>query len=65
VFDGIKGICMVAVEFHFEGVKQFKGQRVVIDGMALIVRVGHGAEYSEIRNGGVAYDQLRRLRRTE
>ena len=58
VFDGIKGYAWSLSSFTSK-IEQFKGQRVVIDGMSrFIVRDGQVAEYRESVNGGVAMTQL-------
>src|SRR4030088_3820087 len=58
VFDGIKGYACSLSSFTSK-IEQFKGQRVVIDGMSrFIVRDGLVAEYCESVNGGVAMTQL-------
>jgi hypothetical protein len=58
VFDGIKGYAWSLSSFTSK-IEQFKGQRVVIDGMSrFIVRDGLVAEYRESVNGGVAMTQL-------
>ena len=58
VFDGIKGYAWSLSSFTSK-IEQFKGQRVVIDGMSrFIVRGGLVAEYRESVNGGVAMTQL-------
>ena len=58
VFDGIKGYAWSLSSFTSKN-EQFKGQRVVIDGMSrFIVRDGLVAEYRESVNGGVAMTQL-------
>ncbi len=58
VFDGIKGYAGSLSSFTSK-IEQFKGQRVVIDGMSrFIVRDGLVAEYRESVNGGVAMTQL-------
>src|SRR6266513_1823586 len=58
VFDGTMGYAWSLSSFT-STVPQFKGQRVVIDGMSrFIVRDGLIAEYRESVNGGVAMAQL-------
>ena len=58
VFDGIKGYAWSLSSFTSK-IEQFKGQRVVIDGMSrFIVRDGLVAEYRQSVNGGVAMTQL-------
>lgn len=58
VFDGIKGYAWSLSSFTSK-IEQFKGQRVVIDGMSrFIVRDGLIVEYRESVNGGVAMTQL-------
>lgn len=58
VFDGIKGYAWSLSSFTSK-IEQFKGQRVVIDGMSrFIMRDGLVAEYRESVNGGVAMAQL-------
>ena len=58
VFDGINGYAWSLSSFTSK-IEQFKGQRVVIDGMSrFIVRDGLVAEYRESVNGGVAMTQL-------
>jgi len=58
VFDGIKGYAWSLSSFTSK-IEQFKGQRVVIDGMSrFTVRDGLVAEYRESVNGGVAMTQL-------
>ena len=58
VFDGIKGYAWSLSSFTSK-IEQFKGQRVVIDGMSrFIVRDDLVAEYRESVNGGVAMTQL-------
>jgi hypothetical protein len=58
VFDGMKGYAWSLSSFTSK-IEQFKGQRVVIDGMSrFIVRDGLVAEYRESVNGGVAMTQL-------
>ena len=58
VFDGEQGYAWSLSSFTSK-IPQFKGQRVVIDGMSrFIVRDGLIAEYRESVNGGVAMAQL-------
>lgn len=58
VFDGRQGYAWSLSSFT-STIPQFKGQRVVIDGMSrFIVRDGLIAEYRESVNGGVAMAQL-------
>ena len=58
VFDGRQGYAWSLSSFT-SSIPQFKGQRVVIDGMSrFIVRDGLIAEYRESVNGGVAMAQL-------
>jgi len=58
VFDGVMGYAWSLSSFSSK-IPQFKGQRVVIDGMSrFIVRDGLIAEYRESVNGGVAMAQL-------
>jgi hypothetical protein len=58
VFDGSMGYAWSLSSFT-STIPQFKGQRVVIDGMSrFIVRGGLIAEYRESVNGGVAMSQL-------
>jgi hypothetical protein len=58
VFDGDMGYAWSLSSFT-STIPQFKGQRVVIDGMShFIVRDGKIAEYRESVNGGVAMTQL-------
>lgn len=58
VFDGSIGYAWSLSSFTSD-IEQFKGQRVVIDGMSrFIVRNGLIAEYRESVNGGVAMAQL-------
>ena len=58
VFDGVLGYAWSLSSFT-STIAQFKGQRVVIDGMSrFIVRDGKIAEYRESVNGGVAMAQL-------
>ena len=58
VFDGRQGYAWSLSSFT-STIAQFKGRRVVIDGMSrFIVRDGLIAEYRESVNGGVAMAQL-------
>ncbi|MDO9560522.1 MAG: nuclear transport factor 2 family protein [Bradyrhizobium sp.] len=58
VFDGRQGYAWSLSSFTSK-IEQFKGQRVVIDGMSrFLVRDGLIAEYRESVNGGVAMAQL-------
>jgi ketosteroid isomerase-like protein len=58
VFDGAMGYAWSLSNFTSK-IPQFKGQRVVIDGMSrFLVRDGLIAEYRESVNGGVAMAQL-------
>ena len=58
VFDGRQGYAWSLSSFT-STIPQFKGRRVVIDGMSrFIVRDGLIAEYRESVNGGVAMTQL-------
>jgi SnoaL-like protein len=58
VFDGVNGYAWSLSSFTSK-IEQFKGQRVVIDGMSrFVVRDGLVAEYRESVNGGVAMAQL-------
>lgn len=58
VFDGSMGYAWSLSSFT-STIPQFKGKRVVIDGMSrFIVRDGLSAEYRESVNGGVAMSQL-------
>ena len=58
VFDGAQGYAWSLSSFTSK-IPQFKGQRVVIDGMSrFILRDGLIAEYRESVNGGVAMAQL-------
>ena len=58
VFDGRQGYAWSLSSFTSK-IEQFKGQRVVIDGMSrFIIRDGLIAEYRESVNGGVAMAQL-------
>jgi hypothetical protein len=58
VFDGVMGYAWSLSSFTSK-IPQFKGQRVVIDGMSrFIVRDGLIVEYRESVNGGVAMAQL-------
>jgi len=58
VFDGAMGYAWSLSSFTSK-IEQFKGRRVVIDGMSrFIVRDGLIAEYRESVNGGVAMAQL-------
>ncbi len=58
VFDGRMGYAWSLSSFT-STIPQFRGQRVVIDGMSrFIVRDGLIAEYRESVNGGVAMSQL-------
>jgi ketosteroid isomerase-like protein len=58
VFDGTTGYAWSLSSFTSK-IEQFKGQRVVIDGMSrFVVRDGLVAEYRESVNGGVAMTQL-------
>jgi ketosteroid isomerase-like protein len=58
VFDGRQGYAWSLSSFT-STIPQFKGRRVVIDGMSrFIVRDGLIAEYRESVNGGVAMAQL-------
>ena len=58
VFDGAMGYAWSLSSFTSK-IPQYKGQRVVIDGMSrFIVRDGLIAEYRESVNGGVAMTQL-------
>ena len=58
VFDGRQGYAWSLSSFTSK-IEQFKGQRVVIDGMSrFILRDGLIAEYRESVNGGVAMAQL-------
>ena len=58
VFDGTQGYAWSLSSFT-STIEQFKGQRVVIDGMSrFILRDGLIAEYRESVNGGVAMAQL-------
>ena len=58
VFDGVMGYAWSLSSFT-STIPQFKGKRVVIDGMSrFIVRGGLIAEYRESVNGGVAMSQL-------
>jgi hypothetical protein len=58
VFDGSQGYAWSLSSFNSR-IPQFKGQRVVIDGMSrFMVRDGLIAEYRESVNGGVAMAQL-------
>jgi ketosteroid isomerase-like protein len=58
VFDGAMGYARSLSSFTSK-IEQFKGRRVVIDGMSrFIVRDGLIAEYRESVNGGVAMAQL-------
>ena len=58
VFDGRQGYAWSLSSFTSK-IEQFKGRRVVIDGMSrFIVRDGLIAEYRESVNGGVAMAQL-------
>ena len=58
VFDGEQGYAWSLSSFTSK-IPQFKGQRVVIDGMSrFIMRDGLIAEYRESVNGGVAMAQL-------
>jgi ketosteroid isomerase-like protein len=58
VFDGRQGYAWSLSSFT-STIPQFKGQRVVIDGMSrFLVRDGLIAEYRESVNGGVAMAQL-------
>ena len=58
VFDGSMGYAWSLSSFT-STIPQFKGKRVVIDGMSrFIVRGGLIAEYRESVNGGVAMSQL-------
>ena len=58
MFDGRQGYAWSLSSFT-STLQQFKGQRVVIDGMSrFIVRDGLIAEYRESVNGGVAMAQL-------
>ena len=58
VFDGIMGYAWSLSSFTSK-IPQFKGQRVVIDGMSrFLMRDGLIAEYRESVNGGVAMAQL-------
>jgi hypothetical protein len=58
VFDGAMGYAWSLSSFT-STIPQFKGKRVVIDGMSrFIVRDGLIAEYRESVNGGVAMAQL-------
>jgi hypothetical protein len=58
VFDGVLGYAWSLSSFT-STIAQFKGRRVVIDGMSrFIVRDGKIAEYRESVNGGVAMAQL-------
>jgi hypothetical protein len=58
VFDGAMGYAWSLSSFTSK-IPQFKGQRVVIDGMSrFLVRDGLIAEYRESVNGGVAMAQL-------
>jgi ketosteroid isomerase-like protein len=58
VFDGAMGYAWSLSSFTSK-IEQYKGQRVVIDGMSrFIVRDGLIAEYRESVNGGVAMTQL-------
>ena len=58
VFDGVMGYAWSLSSFT-STIPQFKGKRVVIDGMSrFIVRDGLISEYRESVNGGVAMSQL-------
>ena len=58
VFDGTKGYAWSLSSFVSK-IPQFKGQRVVIDGISrFVVRDSLVAEYRESVNGGVAMAQL-------
>jgi len=58
VFDGAMGYAWSLSSFT-STIPQFKGKRVVIDGMSrFVVRDGLIAEYRESVNGGVAMSQL-------
>ncbi len=58
VFDGEQGYAWSLSSFTSK-IPQFKGQRVVIDGISrFILRDGLIAEYRESVNGGVAMEQL-------
>jgi hypothetical protein len=58
VFDGTMGYAWSLSSFASK-IPQFKGQRVVIDGISrFLVRDGLVAEYRESVNGGVAMAQL-------
>ena len=58
VFDGRQGYAWSLSSFTSK-IEQFKGRRVVIDGMSrFVVRDGLIAEYRESVNGGVAMAQL-------
>ena len=58
VFDGAQGYAWSLSSFT-STIAQFRGQRVVIDGMSrFILREGLIAEYHESVNGGVAMAQL-------
>jgi len=58
VFDGVMGYAWSLSSFT-STIPQYKGQRVVIDGMSrFIVREGLIVEYRESVNGGVAMSQL-------
>jgi ketosteroid isomerase-like protein len=58
VFDGSQGYAWSLSSFT-STIPQFKGRRVVIDGMSrFLVRDGLVAEYRESVNGGVAMAQL-------
>jgi hypothetical protein len=58
VFDGVSGYAWSLSSFTSK-IAQFKGQKVVIDGMSrFVVRDGLIAEYRESVNGGVAMAQL-------
>lgn len=58
VFDGTMGYAWSLSSFTSK-IPQFKGQRVIIDGMSrFVVRDGLIAEYRESVNGGVAMAQL-------
>ena len=58
VFDGTMGYAWSLSSFTSK-IEQFRGRRVVIDGMSrFIVRDGLVAEYRESVNGGVAMAQL-------
>ena len=58
VFDGTQGYAWSLSSFTSK-IGQFKGQRVVIDGMSrFVIREGLISEYRESVNGGVAMAQL-------